>query len=730
MEASSRPSGPTPVLFAAAVFAGAGLVFLVQPMMARILLPSLGGSAAVWNASVAFYQAALLAGYAYAHVLQRVPSLKRQMAIHVAVLAAAALVLPLRVTEVFGAPWTGQPVAWLVLALTLSLGAPFAALSATAPLVQAWYARTHAAAGRNPYVLYAASNLGSLLALIAYPAVVEPLAGLQSQTLGWSIGYGAFAVLILVLAARCWRTAAPAIAREAGEAPSWRRRGAWLFLSAVPCSLLLGVTQHITSDIASAPFLWVIPLALYLVSFIIAFQARPAISETTALRLQSVSTPVALLMAAAVAKPWLLLLPIHLAAFFITALVCAHRLHALRPPPSRLTEFYLWMSLGGVLGGAFNAFVAPIIFPGVWEYPIVLVLSALARPALGGRLSSFRWALLVAGAVSSLVVLVFHDLPKESRWAFLLLPAIAGVLVRDRPWGFAAAMLCAAAASYLPVVTGGQVQSHRSYFGVVQIADTTTRAIGPVRVMVHGSTLHGSQSLDPAHHCLPTTYYAPQTPIGQAMQIEQKRRPAIRYGVVGLGTGATATFVRPTDTLRFFEIDPMITALSMADGPFTYVRDCARGPVALTMGDARLSLEKTPDATFDVLLVDAFSSDAVPTHLMTVEAIRTYLRVIGPDGVVILHLSNRNLELSGPVAAAIRAAGGLMLEQETYSGQTNPYVVSSSQVMLAARSRQAFKPYLATPLWQPPTVPGRAWTDDHVNLPAALIARWKDQHQY
>jgi hypothetical protein len=365
-------------LYAAAVFASAGLVFVVEPMVARMVLPRLGGSSAVWNTSLAFFQAALLAGYAYAHGLQRLRSLKAQMAVHIAVLALAALTLPLRISDPFGPPSLTHPALWLLGVLVVSVGPAFAALSATAPLLQAWFARLApaSAGGSDPYRLYAASNLGSLLALVAYPVLVEPLLRLKLQAAAWSLGYGLFVLAVFALAALSRRAKASEAPPLANAAPApWSERLVWIGLSAATSSLLLGVTAHITQDVASAPFLWVIPLALYLLSFVIAFQARPLIAPRVALGLQAAFAPLAAALYSLLQAPWLYQLAANLGAFFFTALVCHHALARRRPAPARLTDFYLSLSLGGVIGGAFKAFIAPVIFNAVWEYPIVLGLA-------------------------------------------------------------------------------------------------------------------------------------------------------------------------------------------------------------------------------------------------------------------------------------------------------------------------------------------------------------------
>ncbi|MEO8115810.1 MAG: spermidine synthase, partial [Phenylobacterium sp.] len=372
-----------PALFAVTVFASAALVFLVEPMVAKLVLPKLGGSPSVWNTSLAFFQAALLAGYLYAHLLQRLGSVRLQASVHCAALVVAALALPLRVNELAGPPSSVHPTLWLLAVLGLSIGAPFAVLSGTAPLVQAWYARAAAAKeGREPYVLYAASNLGSLLALLAYPLIVEPAFTLRGQTLGWSVGYAAFVLLMGGLGVFVARSSAKTPAAEPVAAPpvAWPERLTWVALAAIPSSLMLGVTTYITTDVASAPFLWVVPLALYLATFIIAFQHKPLIPRPLTLVLLAAALAACAAYLPFKASSFALQLFVHLAAFFLTALMCHQALVARRPAPARLTEFYLWMSVGGVVGGAFNAFVAPVIFDNVWEYPLVLVLSCLARP--------------------------------------------------------------------------------------------------------------------------------------------------------------------------------------------------------------------------------------------------------------------------------------------------------------------------------------------------------------
>jgi spermidine synthase len=714
-----------PRLYALAVFASAGLVFLVEPMIARMVLPRLGGSSAVWNTSLAFFQAALLAGYAYAHLLQRARSLKAQMAVHVGVLALAALALPLRISELFGPPSIDQPALWLLGVLLVSVGPPFAALSATAPLLQAWHARLSPAhaGGADPYRLYAASNLGSLLALVAYPVLVEPLMRLKLQAAVWTGGYGLFAALLIGLAVLAQRGRAHALP-EAAEAPPvrWRQRLVWIGLSAATSSLLLGVTAHITQDVASAPFLWVIPLALYLLSFVIAFQARPLIRPDVALLLQAVFAPLAAALYSLLQAPWIWQLLANLGAFFFTALVCHHALAEKRPTPARLTDFYLSMSLGGVIGGAFNAFLAPVIFNAVWEYPIVLGLACLARPWGRGRLDHVTAGVLVS-AVLTIGVLLLPQLNGMNTIMILMgVAAGAAFLLRGRGLIYAVLVLALGLASYEQLFKGRR-ETFRSFFGEVQLVRVPAPVYGVVKIMVHGSTLHGAQAERPEQRCIPTTYYGPGTPIATTIRTVQALHPAMRMGAVGLGTGTVASFTRPSDSLQFFEIDPLIVRIAFDPSKFSFVKGCAQGKVSVTLGDARQSLQKVPDHSYDLLLVDAFSSDSVPTHLLTAEAIGGYLRVIKPDGVVLLHLSNRNLELEGPAAASVRLAGGQPVVQNYFTRATSPYVESGAQAILVARDRQTLKPFTARSDWGPPTIEARAWTDDYVNVFGALIAR-------
>lgn len=743
---SGTPDRLTPILFAVAIFTSAALVFVVQPMVTKLVLPMLGGSPAVWNTAMVFFQTALLAGYGYAHLLQRVGSIKLQVGIHLALLLVAALFLPLSVNGLLGDPDPAAPIMWLLATLTLSVGAPFAILSATAPLLQAWYARVRAghADGQNPYVLYAASNLGSFLALLSYPILIEPLATLSGQRWGWSGGYVAFILMVVALAFTVWRrrldqTAEPA-RLEASAPISWREKGILVLLAAAPSSLMLGVTSHLSTDVASAPFLWVLPLALYLLTFVIAFQNRPWIPLNITLIIQGATGAIVVLIVAFRSANWSLAFGLHLTAFFFAALMCHQLLASRRPPPDRLTEFYLLMSLGGVVGGAFTALLAPVIFNMVWEYPLVLVLVGLARPWGRGRLTGTHiGTLFAAGVVAASPVLLsiwlnandgargwfYANFPlgmDQLAMVMLMPAAICAFLLRDRALLFTAILLMITLSAQWIARGYDWSYSERSFFGVMRVANAPDpRMGGDVHVLMHGTTLHGAQARDGRFDCVPTLYYAAATPIGQAATMVGRRGPA-RIGVVGQGSGAMATYKRTEDTMTFFEIDPMVDRLSRDPQWFSYISNCASGPINTVLGDARLTLAKETPGSYDLLIIDAFSSDAVPTHLLTVEAIQGYLTMLKPNGVVLLHLSNRNLDITMPAVAAAQALGKPSLHQLYYESDTTPEMAeASTEALILSPTAEGLRDFMADQRWNTPARTAvRPWTDDYVNLFGSL----------
>jgi hypothetical protein len=791
--------------FALTMFFSAALIFILQPMFARMTTPLLGGSPAVWNTSMVFFQAALLVGYAYAHSLARLASLRTQVIVHGLVLLAGCIALPIAVSGLFGPPNPAAPAAWLFGVLAASVGLPYAAASATAPLLQAWFARSGRADAQDPYYLYAASNLGSLLGLIAYPVALEPLMGLSAQRVGWSGAYVALAALVAlcgVLAIAC-KGPASAPQTETGsaglaQAPTdarglWMQRLYWMGAAAVPSSLLLGVTSHISTDVASAPFLWVAPLALYLLTFVLAF-ARST---------QWLATPAGVLFPAALAAliftfsyvGFVITLSAHLIGFFLAALVCHFALANSRPPAARLTEFYMWVSTGGVIGGALTALVAPLVFNDVFEYPLALAAAAAFLPRAATALP--RWAttallLAVAGAASMFLVEAFtasatpiqsgesqvqtflanEDFLKGAAVAVLgglaiaaaFLPRLAAALAlsaivclliltyvftqnqylgelpvllslgaagaaifanRSQPLLVAAMVLVAFAMVRIDRASGQNlVFQERSFFGVTRV-QTVPRPDGDVRLMVHGTTTHGAQYVTGPRQTEPLAYYSPMTGLGAAMVQAIARKEASHIGLIGLGAGSSACHRRPQDRVSIYEIDPKVVRMSTQTGIFTYVPECAPDARVLT-GDGRLMIEQEPDGGLDVIVVDAFSSDAVPAHLLTREAIRGYMRKLSPGGVVILHLSNRNLDLETEAALVVReeGLGALWANTDGVSIDEGDFTAYATTTMVIGRDQASVEALNLGPEWGPTApIEGRAWSDDYVNFIRPLLRR-------
>jgi hypothetical protein len=492
----------------------------------------------------------------------------------------------------------------------------------------------------------------------------------------------------------------------------------------------------------------VLPLALYLITFIVAFQDKPAISPALTLTLQGAALAVCAALLPFRSTFFGLQLFIHLAAFFLTALMCHQRLVARRPEPGRLTEFYLCLSIGGVVGGGFNAFLAPVMFPDVWEYPIILVLACLARPWGNlNRIPIWNWSLLILGvgaAVATPIAVTFassqlttetivgafdqSELFDMAMKGLLALAVISAFLVRRQALFFFAIIAVLSYAAETAADRTDTRQSWRSFFGVLKLSQTQVPSLGgTVKMLAHGTTLHGAQAQRPEYRCRPLAYYTPRTPIGQVFTAMAAARPNLRIGAVGLGTGSVAAYVRPGDRLTFFEIDPLVVKVASDPANFSYTSECAKAPVDYVIGDARLTVAKQPVGSFDILLIDAFSSDAVPAHLLTVEAVRGYLTKLKPDGILILHLSNRNLDLLGPAQSVTRKAGGWALVQE-YRPDKDPMGTweSPEDAVIAANSRQALARFAADNRWRPANpFLVRPWTDDYTNLAGAMYANLK-----
>ena len=722
---TDRSLAPRRWLFMVTILAGSFLLFVVQPMMARMALPRLGGAPNVWNSAMLVYQALLLAGYAYAHSLSRLP-IGRQAAIHLAVLVLAALTLPLGLADLAPSA-AGREALWVPWLFVLSIGPVFFAVSAQAPLMQRWFAASPEAG--DPYPLYAASNLGSFAGLLAYPFLAEPLLTLEMQSGAWAAGYALLVLLVAAVAlARRGAPDRPAPASTPASAPAAapgaRRILLWLALSAVPSGLMLSTTTYLTTDIFAMPLLWVIPLGLYLLSFSIAFAARRGLAQALALVAPVVLCADGAITMIASERPSMLAAAASLVMLFVVAVTLHARLYETRPDPARLTQFYLVMAAGGALGGLFTALISPLLFDWTWEHPI-LILAAAALLPLG--LWSGLLPRLFAGARArrlALMLLLFavfmgalwlrEEFRADPDWSatellvFALLVA-AATLLAVRQWAYVAA--CAA----LLTAMGGLSQLEltlegarsRSYFGIYTVKDLTSGE----RVLRHGTTLHGMQWLDEGRATQPTVYYGRGSGVGRAMlAAERLYGGAARIGVVGLGVGTLACYRRPGQSWTFFEIDPEVLAYSQRS-EFTYLARCApQAPVVI--GDARLKLAEARPASFDILVVDAFSSDAIPLHLLTEEANEVYFRALAPDGLLLVHISNRFVDLE-PVLAALARKRGLAaaLRADKPSG---PGLASSNWIVLTRDARKLAT--LSAPeegAWKPLAPPAEdVWRDD------------------
>lgn len=719
------------------------LLFCVQPMAARALVPLFGGSSSVWNACLVFFQAMLLLGYAYAHGATRLLGERRQAWLHGALVWLPLLVLPIAIgPEDLDTLGPGLPPA-LALLVTLArrVALPFFVLSTSSPLLSRWYAGTDAGRRQGAYWLYAASNAGSLVALVAYPAVIEPLIPLRLQARLWQAGYVGFALLATACAWSAARASAGRGEPEPGAAPVpaaagvARERLRWVVLAAIPSSLLSGVTGYLTTDIASIPLLWVIPLGLYLLTFSLCFATRPPLTLAQSSRALVLPAAISvLLLGGMVTSPLWLALGSNLAAFFLGAMVCHGRLAQERPGPERLTEFFLLLSLGGVLGGAFNALAAPLLFPALIEYPLALVLACLCRVPVGdppddGAQAPSWWRDLGFAALIALLTaaLVWAASRRSgpvdaSTVGMIFLPPILLVYRSLHiPRRFALGMLAVLAGSaHYRGQFGEVLWRERSFYSAVRVS---IDASGQFRQIIHGDTVHGMQFIDPARRGLAVGYYHREGPLGAVMALP--RGPG-RVGVVGLGVGTMATYAGPGDAWVYYEIDPLVARVAENVNYFSFLHDArSRGAtVSVALGDARLRLREAERGSFALLLLDAFSSDAIPTHLLTREAAALYLEKLAPEGRLGFHVSNRFLDLR-PVLGrlGVELSLDVLCREDTVLGPSGEPTEGHlpSVWCLAQRRGQGLRAALP-PSWVPPE-PGMLWTDDRSSLLPLLTWR-------
>jgi spermidine synthase len=760
----ARPLLGATLPFSLPIGLSAFLLFSVEPLVGRLVLPVFGGTPAVWATVLFFFQGILLVGYLYGHLsVTRLGVWGPPLHLVLAGLAVLALLVgPARLGDlrVDAVP----PVFDLIRILFVVIGLPALVLTTTTPLVSGWFeaAREREAVG-DPYWLYALSNGGSLLALLAYPVLIEPRLGLGAQRGIWAIGYALLVVLLAVAASRALPAIRARVATDASaaapEAPAmpglaaaavaapvtsvasltaraattvdWRRRGRWLLLAAVPSGLLSAVTTFIATDLVSAPLLWVLPLSIYLISFIIAFSPRGDrwIGRAT-LAAPAMITLLWVPYGSAGGWPVLAVLAMELVAFGIVATALHGQLARDRPDPSRLTEFYLILSLGGALASAFVALVAPNVFPGVWELPILLV-GALVGLALVAPNAPFRrrpgsvldfspfiggarrrmTLYLVAAALLVVALVATGALATEAGIRWLLVGGII-LLVGARPWFLAIATAFVLALATFVLQPPAEFRD-RSFFGVTEVLESPN---GELTLLMNGTTVHGSQATDPAKARTPQSYYVRGGPVGDIFAVGAPAgADAVRtVGIAGLGGGALATYADAATSMTFFEIDPVVIEVASDPRFFTYLSDVTPRPTVVE-GDARLSFEDEPAGRYDLLIMDAFSSDSVPVHLLTVEAIADEIRITKPDGLLVFHVSNRYYNLSPAIAAAVTEQGLTILEKWHQPGANKEPGETPSHWLAASRDAATIEALRAEG-WTAVVASDRPFTDDYADL--------------
>jgi len=732
------------------LFVSAFLLFCCEPMVGKMVLPILGGAASVWTTCVLFFQSMLLAGYVYTHLLGKIRRVRDQILIHASLMLIALAFLPIRFSSISGHP-SDAPITWLLGHLLIAVGIPFAIISATAPLLQYWLAKTPAAAGRDPYFLYATSNAGSLLALLAYPVLLEPRYGVTAQSRLWLDGYGVLLALVAFAAVLIWKEMTYIKDGETPDidnttpAPNWETRAYWLAAAFVPSALMLAVTNHISLNIGSVPFLWVIPLAVYLLTFIMAFARRIRLS--TAL-VSSIATLVLLVLfpIAAVGVPvhaseiWKLMAA-HITILFFASLLCHSSLADRRPSTKYLTEFYFVIALGGVLGGIFTAIIAPALFSTVFEYPLLIALVAFFRqPRNADQRMGWKdvaavaaFGLLLATAIYGIIswariditdfALSWNDLKTSNNMAIAITEIVlilAVLLFRRRvfTFGLAFSILVVTYALILPREFEGAARLFvaRDFFGVKKVLYDRNENM---RKLLHGDTMHGVESLDITLAGEPLSYYHKTGPIGDVMTMLSSR-PNQHVGVVGLGTGTIAAYGSPSRHITFFDVDPQV--VDIARNFFTFIRRCGND-CNVIVGDGRLSIQAQPDREFDLLVLDAFNSDSIPAHLVSREAVRMYMSKLKPAGVLLFHVSNRYLDVER-LATVVALDEGLPAFVR-HDDDEEPTGKAASDYVAAVRRAEDLSDIPHKEAWEQVEKPTdiKAWTDDYSNMMSVI--RWK-----
>ncbi len=725
-------------LYAATLFLSALLIFAIQPMFTKMVLPKLGGSPSVWSVAMVVFQVALFVGYVYAHLLARILKPAWAALLHLAFLALVTLTLPFGIAKGFGiAPEHGITF-WLIGLFFASIGLPFVALAASAPLLQSWFTSTGHRQAANPYVLYASSNLGSFAALLAYPILIEPLFPLQSQIAMWSTGFYALVVLIAgsaIFAVRPRSTSARPDIDPAAERSSVLQYVSWMTLAAIPSALVIAVTAFISTDVAAAPFLWVLPLALYLLTFVAVFRERPWIDHATVLRLVPFGVaPLAFSAFGGDRRLWLPIITVNLFIFMALALACHGEAYRTRPHHGRLTEFYLSISFGGAIGGLFAGLIAPNVFNSTYEYPLLLALALLLLPTMfaggwrrfigeGSIGLTAGTILAILGVIYDLRALLGNDTPRPLFAALLVIPTILMAVFSRRLVPFFGLFVAALLVTRLWVPAEGQILSVRSFFGVHSVAESEDHRY---HLLYHGTTIHGAMRIrDDAGNPTtsrpePLTYFFFGSPISDGIEAARAARGGklTEVAILGLGAGSLACHRSDGESWTFFEIDPEVVRIARDPKLFRFLSSCAPD-AKIVVGDARLTLAASP-ATYDLIVLDVFSSDAIPAHLLTREAFAGYLSHLSMNGLIVVNASNRHMDLVSVLGAVGEKEG--LVSYVKYDRRPLDGYRNNSIVVALARKIADFGDLPARGGWKPVINAAAApWTDDYANLVGAII---------
>ncbi len=732
----------TPIfLFASTLFVSATLMFILQPMFGKVLLPLLGGASSVWNTCMVFYQTVLFIGYLYAHFLSTGITLRKQVKIHGAVILLSLLILPIGLSESLPPPIQSNPILWLLQALLYSIGLPFFVISSTAPLIQKWFSLLGHDSSDDPYFLYVASNVGSLLALLSYPFILEPNFGVEEQQFYWSWGYLG---LLLLLATCMFKTAnehikdpSGSIASVTTRSPGLKIRLHWLLLAFVPSSLLLGITTFISNDIASAPLLWVIPLALYLITFILVFSRYNQTLHPKLVTLQPwlvIPVVIYLFNSQSLSHSGFVIF-IHLTVFFCSVMVCHGQLAKMRPHTDYLTSFYLIMSFGGMLGGMFNTFVAPLIFNTIYEYPLMIIAALMLRPHSQASTKFNKpyqlplLSLIYCLAFAIIIYVNFEQLDNSLMWVFVTALVVANYVFFHKRVVYLALYSLVILSCSIPMQQPNYqvLDQQRTFYGVLSVRQKQLLDNDYQRTVLNefysGSTDHGAQIISKGQQCNAIGYYYPGGPLGQLFESYDPVNEDWEIGIVGLGSGVLASYSKPGQKWSFYELNPAVIDIALNTQLFSFLDQCING-YKIKAGDARLVLNSERNQQYDLLVMDAFTSESIPTHLMTKEAIALYLENLKPNGLLVFHISNRHLDLRPVLASAAHDLGLTAIIQQYRPQIRSPLLHQTKWVVMAA-TPDSLQRLLNSPLghWKALQHDKQiaAWTDDF----SSVIKVWR-----